>query len=62
MTTLEIKHKVRESLCLISTSAYLLLHTKDDDERLQHYNLLQSQIEAIITVIDENRTSPKSTA
>ena len=54
MTSIEKKHELRECLSLISTSVYLLLHAQDEDERIDRYNIVQEQINAIIDVIDEH--------
>jgi hypothetical protein len=62
MTTSEKKHEVREHLAVISTEVYLLLKAATDDERLERYNIVQEQIDAILHVMDDTRSTPHSSA
>lgn len=54
MTTSQKKHEVREHLAVISTEVYLLLKAATEDERLERYNVVQEQIDAILHVMDDN--------
>ena len=62
MTTSEKKHEVREHLAVISTEVYLLLKAATDDERLERYNIVQEQIDAILHVMDDTRSTSHSSA
>lgn len=54
MLPVDKKRALREHLALISTEAYLLLHANEPDERAKRYNQVQQQINAILSVIDDN--------
>jgi phosphoglycerate-specific signal transduction histidine kinase len=54
VTTIEKNHELRQRLSLISTSVYLLLHAHNENERIDRYNIVQEQINAIIDVMDEH--------
>lgn len=60
MTTHEKNHALREHLALISTEAYLMLRSNDEGERIDRYNLLQEQIEAILRLLDDHKPSQYS--
>jgi hypothetical protein len=50
------EHQIREHLALISTEVYLLLRAADEEERIDRYNMVQEQINAILKVMnDENK-------
>lgn len=54
------KHELREHLAVISTAAYLLLRSNEEDERIKRYNMLQEQIDAILKVIEDHKSSQPS--
>ena len=47
-------HTLREHLALISTEVYLMMRSQDEQERLNRYNVVQAQIDAILALTDEN--------
>ncbi|MCA0457846.1 MAG: hypothetical protein LCI00_28025 [Chloroflexi bacterium] len=46
-------HTLREHLALISTEVYLLLRSTDETDRINRYNTVQEQIDAILELTDE---------
>lgn len=46
-------HSLREHLALISTEVYLLLRSQDEQDRINRYNTVQEQIDAILVLTDE---------
>lgn len=47
-------HSLREHLALISTEVYLLMRSQDEQDRINRYNTVQEQIDAILELTDEN--------
>ena len=55
MSVTDKKHQLREHLALISTEVYLLLRAEDEEDRIERYNIVQQEIDAIIEVIDNSQ-------
>ncbi|MBI1280557.1 MAG: hypothetical protein GC179_20710 [Anaerolineaceae bacterium] len=60
MSTHDKKCELREHLALISTEAYLLMKASGEEERINRYNMVQEQIDAILRVIDESKPTQPS--
>ena len=55
MTDKNREHALREHLALISTEAYLLLRSTNEQERINRYNMVQEQINSILNIIDDQK-------